>query len=119
MLESCSVCPRHPPGPVRNLGGARPNVVPRQSTAQNHLDNVLCPAIRGGITICPRRACSCASKSQSDIFDLEVLLDALRTPFATDPGCLDTAERSGRIGNDSLIQSDHPGLEPLRKPDGT
>src|SRR5436190_2011460 len=44
---------------------------------------------------------------------LEVLLDSLRTAFATEARLLDASKGSGRVGDHALVEADHPGLELL------
>src|SRR5665647_196137 len=55
-------------------------------------------------------------RSDADVLDLEVLLDALETTFTAEARVLDPAERRRRVGHDALVDADHPELQGLADP---
>src|SRR6476660_10143980 len=48
---------------------------------------------------------------QRDVFDVEILVDALEAAFAAEAGFLDTAERRRRVGDHAAVDADHPRLD--------
>src|SRR5258705_11636211 len=55
--------------------------------------------------------------AQGDVFRVEVFADALGPALAADAGCFDPAERCGGVGDDALVETDHPDVERLRDAD--
>src|SRR5450759_1660443 len=55
-------------------------------------------------------------RSDADVLDLEVLLDALEAALAPEAGVLDPAEGRGRVGHDALVDAHHAELQRLADP---
>src|SRR3712207_4084339 len=66
-----------------------------------------------------RSSGSTRSEVDRDVLRIEVLVDALASALAPEPGCLDPTERRGRVADESLVEPDHPGLESLTDPQGS
>src|SRR6187551_952631 len=60
-----------------------------------------------------REYCARSGRVDGDVLRREVLVDALGAALATEAGLLDAAERGRRVGDDALVEPDHPGLERL------
>src|SRR3954454_21431678 len=61
----------------------------------------------------PPRAPAAPLHRQRDVLDVEVLVDALAAALAPEARRLDAAERRGGVGDQSLVEADHAGLQLL------
>src|SRR5699024_9218447 len=59
----------------------------------------------------PRGLAGTSSDVEAHVLGLQELVDSHEPTFSAEPGLLDTAERGGRVGDHSLVQAHHAGLE--------
>src|SRR5687768_15078916 len=67
-------------------------------------------AMRRGVVV--SSTCS-GRRGDRDVLGLEELVDPEAAALAAHAGVLDPAEGCSRVGDDALVEADHPGLEAL------
>src|SRR2546427_573605 len=74
--------------------------------------------VRGPMLVVRGSGMTSRSDGDGQVLGRQVLGDALFAALTAEAGVLHTAEGSGGVGDEPLVEADHSGLEPLPHPHG-